>query len=558
MKKSLIAFLLIYPILVFAQDKKAVLKNTIEEINIELARHYVESHNGVFDEGIDSYSQLNSYLERMYSSKNHKLRKAVENLKHLGKTYESGDPQEYIQGGIEQYVKFDFNKDEIDEIINRKIISRGFQENITDESVSQVDEAQKSIGDISNTITDLDNKRKFLLSENDSLKEEIEGLNLQIIKLQANLDDQDQGIPSYIYWMFGIVLAFIAGLYFPYIIKFVKGIWQRSKPSGTKQNASKPNRQTKKKNTVMVKKDTNLPVGKSPVKSVSAHIGNREWLVVHASESGKSHRVSQPPIPCQDNHAVLSLESGWGIAVSCDGAGSAKLSHEGSKFVSEEAVALFKEIVKENKWIENQELPMKEVWEMLASKALKKLRYDLEQYAKYNNHQASELACTIIVVIYAPNGILTTHIGDGRAGFRDENGRWKAIISPHKGEEANQTIFITSNPWLSGDFMMSGVNVPESNVISDIPTAFTLMSDGCESHSFELGFFDKEKQVFIEQNNPYPKFFEPLIKTILDMKQHGLTKQEMLKKWSSFIQNGTEKLEHESDDKTLILGVITD
>ena len=146
----------------------------------------------------------------------------------------------------------------------------------------------------------------------------------------------------------------------------------------------------------------------------------------------------------------------------------------------------------------------------------------------------------------------------GRAGYRDLQGEWKAIISPHKGEEANQTIFLTSNPWLDNDFEMSGVKVPECKVYNDQPTAFTLMSDGCESHTFQTGYFDDQKQQFVEQNVPYSKFFEPILQTLIGMKKEGLDKTQMLEKWSNFLKGGTEKMKNEPDDKTLIVGVLTE
>jgi hypothetical protein len=283
---------------------------------------------------------------------------------------------------------------------------------------------------------------------------------------------------------------------------------------------------------------------------------HQQWLIVHASEIGKSHLSEDPSVPCQDNHACWDLKNGWGIAVSCDGAGSAKLSHEGSKFISVKAIELFKSIVEENNWINKNELPNGDDWTIIAKKTLLKLRYDLDQFALSKALKSSDLACTIILLIYSPIGILTTHIGDGRAGYRNQNNEWKAIITPHKGEEANHTIFITSNAWLSDNFIMSGVKVPESNVINDSPSAFTLLTDGCESHSFELGYFDNEQQRFIEKNNPYPKFFEPLTRTIIEMKKAGLTMEEINEKWSAFIREGTDNLLNEPDDKTLILGVI--
>lgn len=206
--------------------------------------------------------------------------------------------------------------------------------------------------------------------------------------------------------------------------------------------------------------------------------------------------------------------------------------------------------------MDNQKkLPTNKEWRTLSRKAFKKLRYDLEQFAKSSDVNSRELACTVIVVIYSPIGLLMTHLGDGRAGYKNSNNQWLPIMQPHKGEEANQTLFLTSDAWLKDDFNLSGVETPECKVIKDEILAFTLMSDGCESHSFELGFFDDSKQKYIEENKPYVKFFEPLTNTLKGMHNEKLEQKEINIKWSSFIKSGTEKLRTESDDKTLILGV---
>lgn len=284
---------------------------------------------------------------------------------------------------------------------------------------------------------------------------------------------------------------------------------------------------------------------------------DREWVVVHASEIGKSHKEGSPPIPCQDNHSVKSLAGGWGIAISCDGAGSAKLSHKGSKFIAQAAIQVFERIIKEQEWMKNQVLPKPKEWNSIAHDAMKELLAGLNSYAQKENILLSDLACTIIVVIYSPMGILCSHIGDGRAGYKDQNGTWKAILTPHKGEEANQTIFLTSNSWLKDNFSMDGIPVPESKVITSPPQAFTLMSDGCEFHSFELGYFNDKQQQFIEQNQPSASFFNALLKTIVGMAQTGASDTIIQEKWSYFLREGHKGLKHEPDDKTLILGVLT-
>lgn len=91
-----------------------------------------------------------------------------------------------------------------------------------------------------------------------------------------------------------------------------------------------------------------------------------------------------------------------------------------------------------------------------------------------------------MVVIYSPLGLLAVHVGDGRMGYKTMSGEWKSMMTPHKGEEANQTIFLISEFWDIPNYELSGVLVPESIVIREPVQAFALMSDGCEHTAMEM------------------------------------------------------------------------
>ncbi|MFZ4797322.1 MAG: PP2C family serine/threonine-protein phosphatase [Bacteroidia bacterium] len=280
------------------------------------------------------------------------------------------------------------------------------------------------------------------------------------------------------------------------------------------------------------------------------------WLIVSASSIGRSHLKSD--IPCQDNHYVESINEKWGITICCDGAGSAINSHLGSKYVATEiGIKFFKELIIKNGWQEKNTLPTQEEWNKSAREGCIQIYNSLEKLAHDKQIILSSLACTLIVVIYSPIGLLVTHIGDGRAGYCNEYGEWHSLITPHKGEEANQTIFITSQKWITDtDFIMSGKQVPESHVINEKPNAFTLMSDGCELHSFECSIMDPETNKWHDPNIPYPKFFNPLVKNLRSMHESKTSIDSANNKWRKFIEEGSAAIEAEPDDKTMILGVL--
>jgi hypothetical protein len=280
------------------------------------------------------------------------------------------------------------------------------------------------------------------------------------------------------------------------------------------------------------------------------------WYVVASTSIGSAHLKSKTP--CQDSHFVESLDNGWGVAITCDGAGSAINSQIGSKYVAKEVGAqYFKDLIIKNNWSKKDYIPTQIEWEEAALQGFKWIYNSLEKFADSNKLKLPSLACTIIVIIYSTKGLLVAHIGDGRAGFCNDKGDWKPLIVPHKGEEANQTIFITSSNWSHLlNLKMSGVSIPEARVITEKPIAFTLMTDGCEAHSFICSTMDKKTNKWSDPNIPYSNFFNPLIANLRAMRKSGISSEEANEKWEKFIENGTKGLASESDDKTMILGLL--
>jgi len=283
---------------------------------------------------------------------------------------------------------------------------------------------------------------------------------------------------------------------------------------------------------------------------------NSSWVVVHDSVIGWQHKYGDEPTPCQDNNKHEPISDKCGIAVVCDGAGSACNSDLGSEFVSKEAVDVFKKLVIEHGW--NQGVfPEEKEWCEIADRALTTIYSRLKSHADTHSLDIDDLACTVIVLIYVPEGLLFTHIGDGRAAYQNADGEWISILQPHKGNEANQTIFITNEIWMKGGLKLKGITVPESIVIKDDVVSFALMSDGCERHCFDLGSYDKANERFIPANRPHPGFFNPLRSALSAMVHAGVLDNEISKKWRGFLEKGTDGLRDEPDDKTMILGIKT-
>ncbi len=286
-----------------------------------------------------------------------------------------------------------------------------------------------------------------------------------------------------------------------------------------------------------------------PINDSEEFCSSNEWLIVDYSAIGKDH--SKHNIPCQDHRYVQRINPQWGVAVCCDGAGSAEKSDIGSRFVAERTANVLTLAVEKEQWLIHNHLPTQEVWRTISRQALYQVYSDLESFAQINNLELKLLASTVIAVIYSPIGLLVTHIGDGRAAYCNHTAQWTAIITPFKGEEANMTVFITSSIWHDPDKYI------ESRVIDDKPLGFALLSDGCENFAFltHVNTSKTADQIKIEDINlPFQGFYHPIVKH-LKAKHLTLSHEEIQAEWATILESGTEKIKETTDDKTMILGL---
>ena len=298
-----------------------------------------------------------------------------------------------------------------------------------------------------------------------------------------------------------------------------------------------------------------VTIGSSTESPISTNGYNyaANWVVVGASVKGNGHIQSN--MPCQDNNMFESLSNGWGIAIVSDGAGSAAHSDLGSKIVASRGIFHFKKLIENEGWIEKRMLPTDVEWLQKSYAVLKDIRTDVMMVAQKNNTDIKALSATCLVVIYSPFGLLTVHVGDGRMGYKTLADEWKPMMTPHKGEEANQTIFLVSDFWSIPQYTMSGVLVPESMVIREPVKAFALMSDGCENTAWLCTALNSETGKYFDRNLPFAGFFNPLEETLLTFSKEHIPVEERQEKWFKFIESGTSGFVKEQDDKTMIYAV---
>jgi hypothetical protein len=272
------------------------------------------------------------------------------------------------------------------------------------------------------------------------------------------------------------------------------------------------------------------------------------WIIAKGSSIGGRH--IEEKLPCQDSNSVFyNLEMDYGIAIVSDGAGSASHSDLGSKIIVTKGIELLNLKFTE---ISFYELIQKEQIEVdnFFIDFYKLLYKNFQEYSLEYDLPVKSLAATSIIVIFNKSGLICSHIGDGRAGYQDSKNDWHSILEPFKGEEANQTIFITSDIWDKPNEYIRTIKI--NNPVQ----SFTLMSDGCESATFELNRYNEETQLYERLNSPYPKFFNPNVQILRELAIGGKSPEEIDDLWLKFLKNGNSKFESEIDDKTLILGTL--
>lgn len=278
------------------------------------------------------------------------------------------------------------------------------------------------------------------------------------------------------------------------------------------------------------------------------------WTIVADSVIGVGHTKNN--MPCQDSNAYQDLGHGWGICVISDGAGSAKRSQDGSALVCQHAIALFSKWITEQQFMERQSLPTQGEWSKQAKGVLGLIAKELALKAQKEQCDIKDFAATCMVAIYSPHGVLTTHIGDGRGGYHDKDlDVWLPLFTPHSGEEANQTLFITM-PWLNlGTF--GGLGVPESKVVLGTIDVVCLMSDGMEKKVFDCVIKDETTGKYRDLNRPTRKVMNGLVEVIRTNVQENTSAEVLGQKWTKFLTDGAPAIAIEPDDRTLLLAVNT-
>lgn len=274
--------------------------------------------------------------------------------------------------------------------------------------------------------------------------------------------------------------------------------------------------------------------------------------VVGISMRGKSHIKDN--LPCQDNHWFETVADGWDLYIVSDGAGSAKYSERGSIANCKLLSKLIRQLLEKNNWVNDGIFPSELEWyiEMRSIFETMRLFYKSKVEELSDGSEIKDFNATALVVLVTPNGLLSAHIGDGRMGYKDDENNWYAIMTPHKGEEANQTLFVTSN-WeklSTPSYKIGGLFIPEVRTIRKKPQVVVLMSDGCEKATWECTMYNEDIGKYADKNTPFAGFLNPLVQAL----DESDSEENRLMTLQEIISSGTEACVREQDDKTFLMG----
>jgi hypothetical protein len=234
------------------------------------------------------------------------------------------------------------------------------------------------------------------------------------------------------------------------------------------------------------------------------------WKLVFGSVQGTSH--AQSGLPCQD-YCNGIIDRTTLVAACADGAGSAELSHLGSKA----AVDRFIEVAS------SEGVPTKEQvggWVAAA-------RDHLLETAAASGSAPRKFACTFLAALIGDGWAAFAQVGDGVIVFDEAEG-YNLAFWPDNGEYANSTRFLSED-----DYQQHlRVEIVERHI-----SELALLTDGLQMLALDIA-----------GAKVHDRFFAPLFKSVKNGPDEVALRASML----DFL-NSKRVNERTDDDKTLLL-----
>jgi hypothetical protein len=197
--------------------------------------------------------------------------------------------------------------------------------------------------------------------------------------------------------------------------------------------------------------------------------------------------------PCEDAHASLIRDDGTMVLAIADGAGSARRAAAGS------TTAVSSSIRCADRALSKFGLPRDDqTWHRMLALSLRGTRRTLERLAASEAHQAPgdrlelrDFATTLSLAVVTQKWVAVAQVGDGAVVLHENEGCFRSIATPIRGEYANETDFMTSDDYLARASYMTGTH--------DTILGISLMTDGLTMLALDAA-----------TNEPFDPFFQPI------------------------------------------------
>jgi|GEM_PF-3510747 len=260
------------------------------------------------------------------------------------------------------------------------------------------------------------------------------------------------------------------------------------------------------------------------------------WAHLKASVRGKGKSE------LQDSLGFFSSVSSV-LLVVCDGAGSKPRSKQGADHCAAGLVSEFSQIMGDGARLSPSN------WRDVSLRAFLNVAKSLEVLAQSQNNQLADFGCTGIVVVATDDFVGCAHVGDGRAGFLDENNCWRSILTPFKGSEANATVFMSMLAPDNSDKLLETTShqIRTRSVIA--------LSDGPEGVCWHISTKDRAGTKVEDPNVPSANFFTKIANQLVAATESKVPQDQLDKLWGDFLAGGNPQLSEETDDKTLLIAI---
>ncbi len=251
------------------------------------------------------------------------------------------------------------------------------------------------------------------------------------------------------------------------------------------------------------------------------------WHLVGASVAGSYHR--REGRPCEDAHAALERGGVLALAVS-DGAGSARHARRGAELVAAAfchgSVSALGAGARPEDAAGWRTCGRQLLWDVRGALVDEVARSEESPGRAVSLH---DLAATLVGVVVADGWALVVQVGDGAAVLGTDRG-YRCVTRPHKGEYANETIFVTSE----GAPMEAQVEAVDATGL----TGVVLLSDGLERLALDVATW-----------TPHAPFFDRLLAFARRDDMTDAEKREAL-----VADLDAERIrERSDDDRTLVI-----